>query len=40
VEVIQGKKKKQHSIDQEKCIKCGMCKSVCKFEAIEIKSPA
>jgi NADH-quinone oxidoreductase subunit F len=36
-EAIDGKKKKPHIIHVEKCIKCGACKSVCKFEAVEIR---
>jgi NADH:ubiquinone oxidoreductase subunit F (NADH-binding)/(2Fe-2S) ferredoxin len=33
---ITGKLKEKHYLDASKCIKCGACKSVCKFEAIEI----
>ncbi len=33
---ISGEKKKVHIIDQEKCIKCGSCLSVCKFDAIDV----
>jgi NADH:ubiquinone oxidoreductase subunit F (NADH-binding)/(2Fe-2S) ferredoxin/NAD-dependent dihydropyrimidine dehydrogenase PreA subunit len=33
---ITGTKKERHVIDQSKCIKCGACKSACKFDAIEI----
>jgi NADH-quinone oxidoreductase subunit F len=32
---ITGKKKEIHIIDQSICIKCGACKSVCKFEAVD-----
>ncbi len=35
--VISGKKKEQHVVDTTKCIKCGVCKSVCKFDAVEVK---
>jgi ferredoxin len=35
-EAITGEKKERHAIDTEKCIKCGVCKSVCKFDAVEI----
>ncbi|MFQ5799059.1 MAG: NADH-ubiquinone oxidoreductase-F iron-sulfur binding region domain-containing protein [Bacteroidota bacterium] len=35
---ITGNKKELHVIDPEKCIRCGACKSVCKFEAIEVIS--
>ena len=31
---ISGEKKKPHTIDQENCIKCGLCRDICKFEAI------
>jgi len=34
---ISGEKKKPHQIDQEKCIKCGICYDGCKFNAIVIK---
>jgi NADH:ubiquinone oxidoreductase subunit F (NADH-binding)/(2Fe-2S) ferredoxin/NAD-dependent dihydropyrimidine dehydrogenase PreA subunit len=33
---ITGKKNEIHAIDPELCIKCGACKSVCKFDAITI----
>jgi len=29
-------KKQQHSIDTAECIKCGACRSVCKFEAVDV----
>ena len=35
-EAITGEKKKPHALDQEKCIKCGICYEVCKFNAIVI----
>ena len=31
---VSGSVKQPHSIDQSKCIKCGVCMSVCKFNAI------
>lgn len=37
VEAISGSVKQPHVIDTAKCIKCGACKSSCKFGAIEIK---
>ncbi|MBM4352082.1 MAG: NADH-quinone oxidoreductase subunit NuoF [Deltaproteobacteria bacterium] len=37
VEAITGEKKEPHLIDQVKCIKCGACRDVCKFNAIDIK---
>lgn len=35
-DAITGQKKEQHAIDAAKCIKCGACRSVCKFDAIEV----
>lgn len=35
-DAISGKKKELHVIDQGKCIKCGACMSVCKFEAVDV----
>jgi ferredoxin len=35
-EAITGTKKEIHRIDPAKCIKCGACRSVCKFNAIDI----
>ncbi len=34
---ITGKKKELHVIDEDKCIKCGACRSVCKFDAIDVR---
>ncbi|HKL74090.1 MAG TPA: NADH-quinone oxidoreductase subunit NuoF [Clostridia bacterium] len=34
VNAIAGKVKEQHTIDKTKCIKCGVCKDVCKFNAV------
>ncbi len=36
-EAITGKKKELHVIDESKCIKCGACKSVCKYDAVDIR---
>ena len=36
VGAAHGKKKEPHEIDQEKCIKCGMCYDACKFDAVKI----
>jgi len=33
-EAISGEAKEVHRIDQSKCIKCGVCMDVCKFEAV------
>ena len=37
VNAISGTVKNPHTIDMDKCIKCGNCKSVCKFNAVEVK---
>ncbi len=36
VGAIEGERKKPHFIHQDICIKCGMCYSICKFNAIKI----
>jgi len=36
-DAITGAKQKQHVVDMAKCIKCGACKSVCKFDAVDVK---
>ncbi len=36
-EAITGQKKKPHHLDQEKCIKCGICYDACKFAAVLIE---
>jgi NADH:ubiquinone oxidoreductase subunit F (NADH-binding)/(2Fe-2S) ferredoxin/Pyruvate/2-oxoacid:ferredoxin oxidoreductase delta subunit len=36
VNCIAGERKKVHVIDQAKCIKCGNCRSVCKFAAVRV----
>ncbi|HAK45358.1 MAG TPA: NADH-quinone oxidoreductase subunit F [Spirochaeta sp.] len=33
---ISGERKEVHFIDQEKCVKCGICRDTCKFDAIDI----
>jgi NADH-quinone oxidoreductase subunit F len=35
VNCISGELKKVHVIDQEACIKCGVCYEICKFDAIK-----
>lgn len=35
VSCISGERKELHIIDQEKCIKCGVCYQACKFHAID-----
>ena len=37
VGAISGTVKNPHIIDMDKCIKCGNCKSVCRFGAVEVK---
>ncbi|MFA4915829.1 MAG: NADH-ubiquinone oxidoreductase-F iron-sulfur binding region domain-containing protein [Syntrophales bacterium] len=34
---ISGEKKEMHVIDQTTCIKCGVCKDSCKFDAIIVE---
>ncbi|MBM4036879.1 MAG: NADH-quinone oxidoreductase subunit NuoF [Planctomycetes bacterium] len=34
---VSGEKKKPQTIAQEKCIKCGVCRDVCKFEAVTVQ---
>lgn len=36
-QAIQGEVKQPHEIDQQKCIKCGNCITVCKFNAIAVE---
>lgn len=36
VSAITGERKQAHHINEEICIRCGICKQACKFEAIEI----
>ncbi len=38
VEAISGERRQAHLIDDEKCIRCGICVQVCNFNAIEILS--
>jgi NADH:ubiquinone oxidoreductase subunit F (NADH-binding)/Pyruvate/2-oxoacid:ferredoxin oxidoreductase delta subunit len=33
---ITGERKKAHVIDTEQCIKCGVCKDVCNFNAVRV----
>jgi NADH:ubiquinone oxidoreductase subunit F (NADH-binding) len=37
VACISGERKQTHVIDQDRCIKCGMCYSVCNFDAVRIE---
>jgi NADH-quinone oxidoreductase subunit F len=36
VECISGEPKKLHVIDQDKCVRCGVCRDVCKFDAVKV----
>ncbi len=36
VTAISGERKEIHVIDQEECVKCGMCVAACNFDAIHI----
>ena len=36
-EAITGEKKEPHTLEQDKCIKCGICYDACKFDAIAIR---
>ena len=35
-DAIEGIQKEPHVIDQEKCIRCGVCREVCNFNAVEV----
>jgi NADH-quinone oxidoreductase subunit F len=37
---ISGRRKEIHVVDKKKCIKCGVCKSICKSNAVEVGSSA
>ena len=37
VSAISGEVKQPHTIDAAKCIKCGQCKTVCRFGAVEVR---
>ncbi|MDD5307631.1 MAG: NADH-ubiquinone oxidoreductase-F iron-sulfur binding region domain-containing protein [Deltaproteobacteria bacterium] len=36
-DAITGVKKERHVIHHEKCIKCGICMDVCKFDAVRVE---
>jgi NADH:ubiquinone oxidoreductase subunit F (NADH-binding)/(2Fe-2S) ferredoxin/Pyruvate/2-oxoacid:ferredoxin oxidoreductase delta subunit len=38
VNAITGERKEIHIIDPETCVKCGICKAVCNFDAVRIES--
>jgi Fe-S-cluster-containing hydrogenase component 2 len=35
-DAISGEKKKPYLIDSDKCIRCGLCMSVCRLGAISV----
>ncbi|MFP4381243.1 MAG: NADH-quinone oxidoreductase subunit NuoF [Candidatus Sumerlaeia bacterium] len=37
VDCISGERKRPHAIDQSRCIHCGQCYAVCKFNAVRLK---
>ena len=36
-DAISGEKRELHTIDQELCIKCGICRDVCRFDAVLVQ---
>ena len=36
-EAITGERKQPHRINQDKCIKCGICLESCKFDAVKVE---
>jgi NADH:ubiquinone oxidoreductase subunit F (NADH-binding)/(2Fe-2S) ferredoxin len=34
---IQGKTKQPHTIEHSKCIRCGVCLDICRFDAVKVK---
>jgi NADH-quinone oxidoreductase subunit F len=38
VGAITGEVEEPQEIDQELCVKCGMCHAVCKFDAVKVES--
>ena len=36
-DAVSGEKKKPHLLNQEECIKCGICYDACKFNAVVVK---
>ena len=36
-EAITGERKEPHRINQDECIKCGICLESCKFDAIRVE---
>jgi heterodisulfide reductase subunit A-like polyferredoxin len=38
VAAISGEKKSVHVIDQALCTRCGICRSVCQYDAVQVVS--
>jgi NADP-reducing hydrogenase subunit HndC len=36
-EAITGERRKPQTIEQAKCVKCGVCRDVCRFEAVTVQ---
>jgi Pyruvate/2-oxoacid:ferredoxin oxidoreductase delta subunit len=36
-ECISGERKQVHTIDETRCIRCGVCKDVCNFNAVKVE---
>ncbi len=36
-ECISGEKREVHTLDPENCIKCGICRDVCRFDAVLVR---
>ncbi|MBI5897307.1 MAG: 4Fe-4S binding protein, partial [Desulfobacterales bacterium] len=36
-QAVAGEKKQSHEVNQDKCIKCGICYDACKFDAVVIR---
>jgi len=34
---VSGDKKEPHEVDQELCVKCGLCYDVCQFDAVRVE---
>jgi NADH:ubiquinone oxidoreductase subunit F (NADH-binding) len=37
VQAISGEAKKPHVLDQATCIRCGLCRMTCRFEAVQVE---
>ena len=36
-QAVAGEKKQPHTIEQELCIKCGICRDVCRYDAVLVR---